>query len=299
VIIVNFNTEDVLKKCLLSIFKFTRGIKFEVIVVDNSSSDSSVEMLKENFQRVGVIENKNNLGFGVGNNQGAKIASGKYLCFFNPDVVLTENSLGKLLEKLGKNPEIGVCGPKILNSEKAIQQSVGFFPNLPQVFWWMTFIDDLPFGKFLKPYHIDHDSFYQKEQEVDWVTGAAMIISKRIFNGVGGFDENIFLYGEEVELCYRVKKAGFKVFYLPDTKVIHIGQASTKGNIAAITGEYKAVLYFYKKYKNIFARLIACLLLELGALTRILIFGFFKGNSKLLKAYWAAFCHPAKLTLAS
>ena len=291
IIIVNFNTRDVLKKCLLSIYKFTKGIKFEVIVVDNSSSDSSVEMLKKDFQKVRVIENKNNLGFGTGNNQGAKITVGRYLCFLNPDVVLTENSLEKLFKKLDKNPEDGVCGPKILNLKKVIQQSVGFFPNLPQVFWWMTFIDDLPFGKFLKPYHVDHDSFYQKEQEVDWITGAAMVINKIIFNKVGGFDENIFLYGEEVELCYRIKKAGFKVLYFPETKVIHIGQASTKGNIAAITGEYKAISYFYRKYKNIYARLFAYLLLELGALARILIFGFFKRNSKLLKAYWAAFCH--------
>jgi len=299
IVIVNFNTKDFLKKCLLSIFKFTKGIKFEVIVVDNLSSDSSIEMLRKDFREVKVIENKDNLGFGTGNNQGAKIAVGRYLCFLNPDVILTENSLEKMFKKLGKNTEIAVCGPKILNPEKVVQQSVGFFPDLPQVFWWMTFIDDLPFGKLLKPYHVDHDSFYQKEQEVDWVTGAAMMVRREVFEKVSGFDEKIFLYGEEVELCYRIKKDGFKILYFPDTKVIHIGQASTNGNIVAITGEYKAVLYFYEKYKSIYAKLFAYLLLELGALARILIFGFLKGNSKLLKAYWEAFCHPAKLTLTS
>jgi hypothetical protein len=298
IIIVNFNTKKILKKCLSSIFELTKEIEFEVIVVDNASSDSSVEMIEKFFPKVKIIANRKNLGFGSANNQGIKKAQGKYVCFLNSDVVLVENSLGKLIKISNKHSQVGIYGPKLVNVDKTIQQSAGFFPNLPQVFLWMTFIDDLPFGKLLKPYHVDHDSFYQEEQKVDWVTGAAMMVRKEVFERVGGFDEKIFLYGEEVELCYRVKKAGFSIFYTPVTKLIHIGRASMdKSDIGAITGEYKAILYFYEKYKSYLSRIIVFALLEFGALLRILIFGLCMGKKDLRRAYWMAFVHPSRLTL--
>lgn len=289
IIIVSFNTKELLEKCLTSFFRFLKGISFEVIVVDNASTDGSVQVAKS-FKGVKVIENKKNLGFGTANNQGAKTAIGKWLFFFNSDAYLIDNSLPKLLERLNKDKKIGVAGPLILNTDRTIQQSVGFFPNLPQVFYWMSFLDDLPGGDLLKPYHVDHDGFYKKEQKVDWVTGAAMIARKDVFKKVNGFDEKIFLYSEDVDLCYKIKAAGFKIIFSPAAIVVHLGRGSHKGtNIGAIVGEYKGVLYFYKKYKGQAAQVILKILLKAGAILRIFVFGLVLRRSELLKAYWMAF----------
>jgi len=298
IIIVSWNTKKLIVRCLESIFKFTKGISFEIIVVDNASSDNTEQIIKK-FPEVELIQNRKNLGFGTANNQGIKIAKGRYLCFLNPDTFLVENSFEKLVKYLDTKPKVGVLGPKLLNPDKSSQQSVGFFPHLPQVFWWMTFIDDLPFGEKLKPYHVDHDRFYQKEQQVDWVTGAVMVVRREVFDKVNGFDENVFLYGEEWELCFRIKKQGFEVLYTPVTKIVHLGRASMQSaNIGAITGEYKAILYFYQKHKTKLEKFFVLILLKMGALLRILVFGLILRRKELLKTYWSAFQNPDKLTLA-
>lgn len=289
IIIVSFNTKNLLKKCLVSIFKFFKGINFEVIVVDNASSDDSIQAVR-NFDEVRVIQNKKNLGFGTANNQGAKISKGRWLFFLNSDAYLIDNSIAKLLEKLSKNPKIGTVGPLILNENKTIQQSIGFFPNLPKIFYWMSFIDDLPGGELLKPYHLDHDRFYHREQKVDWITGAAMLVKREVFEKIKGFDEKIFLYGEDVDLCYRIEKAGFQIVFSPLAKVIHLGRGSSERlSILAIAGEYKGLLYLYRKYRGALAQFFLQLLLKWGALLRILIFGILLQRKELLKAYWRAF----------
>lgn len=290
IIIVSFNTSELLKKCLESIFKFLEGINFEVIVVDNASIDESPKMVFEKFPTVRLFTNRKNVGFGAANNQGAKVARGKYLFFFNSDAYLVDDSLLKLVERLNEDPKIGVIGPLVLSPNGSIQQSVGFFPNLPQVFYWMSFLDDLPKGEKLKPYHVDHNSFYQKEQEVDWVTGAAMMVRRDIFKKIGGFDKRIFMYGEDVELCFRIKNEGFIVKFTPITKVMHLGRGSVGGaNINAIVGEYNGLIYFYRKYRKLPARLVLYLLLKLGAILRIFIFGIMLGRRELLISYYKAF----------
>src|SRR3989338_9627627 len=171
VIIVNWNTKKLLEDCLKSIFKYTKGVSFEIIVVDNGSRDGSPKMVKNKFPQVKLIPNKENLGFTKANNQGIKIAKGKYILLLNSDTYLTENSFRKLLDKARSIGEsLGSLLPFLLNKDRSIQQSAGFSPHLLQVFWWMTFIDDLPGGTVLEPYHVDHESFYKKDQEVGWVT---------------------------------------------------------------------------------------------------------------------------------
>lgn len=289
IIIVSFNTKDLLKKCLESLSEHTKGISYEVIVVDNASTDDSVQMVSKNFPEVKLINNKENVGFGKANNQGAKEAKGRYLFFFNSDAYLKDNAVSKLTKFMDKDSQLGALGPLILNPDGSTQQSVGFFPDLPQVFYWMSFLDDLPGGDFLRPYHVDHDRFYTHQQKVDWITGAAMVVRKDVFEKVGGFDKNIFLYGEDLELCYRIKKAGSEVIFSPVAKIYHLGRGSHGGiNIGAIIGEYKGLLYFYKKYRGHTIRQILALLLKLGAILRILIFGIVLGRNELRKAYWKA-----------
>ncbi len=306
VIIVNWNTKKLLENCLFSIYKFTKEISFEVIVVDNGSEDQSPQIVKKKFPQVKLIINKSNLGFTRANNQGIKVAKGKYILLLNSDTYLIENSFKKLVEKafsleflrgptstIGstsnqvepRKGNLGALGPLLLNQDRSIQQSVGFFPHLPQVFWWMSFIDDLPFGSILKPYHVDHDSFYQKDRQVDWVTAAAILVPRSAIKKVGLLDEEIFMYGEEVDWCYRIKKAGFDIYFSPSTKIVHIGRGSTDQiPQKAILGEYKGIIYFYQKHRGKIPLQLVHLALKIGALARIIIFGLL-GRKETAKFY--------------
>ena len=289
VIIVSWNTKKLLYDCLNSIYKFTSGLKFEVVVVDNGSGDGSVDMVEKKFPKTKLILNKENLGFSKANNQGIKIAKGQYIFLLNSDTYLVENSFKKLLNNIKLRSKLGVIAPQLLNEDQTIQQSAGYFPHLPQIFFWMSFLDDLPFGMLFKPYHIDHDSFYKNGQQIDWVTAAALMIPKKVIDEVGLLDPQIFMYGEEVEWCYRIKKAGYKIYFSPITKIIHIGRGSHKKiPTQAFIGEYKSLIYFYKKYKSKIALQILKLLLKIGALVRIAAFGAL-GRKELAKSYVETF----------
>jgi len=289
IIIVNWNTKKLLHDCLQSIYKFTSGLKFEVVVVDNGSQDGSIDMMKKKFPKTKLILNKENLGFSKANNQGIKIAKGQYIFLLNSDTYLIENSFKKLLTNIKSRSKLGVIAPKLLSKDQTIQQSAGYFPHLPQVFFWMSFLDDLPIGMLFKPYHIDHDSFYKNGQQIDWVTAAALMIPKKVIDEVGLLDPQIFMYGEEIEWCYRIKKAGYKIYFSPITKIIHIGRGShQKIPTKAFIGEYEGLMYFYKKYKSRFALQILKLLLKIGALVRIAVFGTL-GRKELAKSYVETF----------
>jgi len=285
VIIVNWNTKKLTGDCLSSINKYTKWIRYEVILVDNASTDGSQKYLQKKFPQVRFILNKENLGFGKANNQGVKIAKGRYVLFLNSDTYLLENSLKILIKKADRTENLGALGPLLLNEDKSIQQSVGFFPHLPQIFYWMSFIDDLPGGTLLKPYHVDHDSFYKKEHEVDWLTGAALLIPRKIFDQVGGFDEKIFLYGEDIDLCRRIKDQNYRIIYSPVSKIVHIrGGSSNRISTRAFIGEYQGLKYLYKKFKGPISLQILSLFLKIVALARVVIFGAL-GKKELSKAY--------------
>lgn len=285
VVIVNWNTKKLTAEAISSIFKFTKEINFEVILVDNASKDGSQKYLQKKFPQVKFIFNKKNLGFGKANNQGAKISKGKYLFFLNSDTYLIENSLEKLVTKADNLENLGALGPLLLNEDKSIQQSVGFFPHIPQIFYWMFFIDDIPGGSYLKPLHVDHDAFYKKERAVDWQTGAALLIPKNIFNEVKGFDDKIFLYGEDIDICWRIKGRKHKIIFSPTSKIVHIrGGSSNKISTRAFIGEYQGLKYLYKKFKGPISLQILSLFLKIGALARVVIFGAL-GRKELAKAY--------------
>lgn len=291
IIIVSFNTKKLLKDCLESIFERTLGISFEVIIVDNNSSDGSPEMIKKEHSQVTLIRNKANLGFGKANNQGAREAKGKYLLFLNPDTLLIDNPINKIIDFVKKNEKIDICGCKLLNKDKTLQPSVGFFPNLPRVFFWMFFIDDIPvIRNLIKPYHQKMASFYQKEREVDWVTGAFLVIKREVFDKIGGFDEQFFMYEEEVDLCFLAKKGGSRAFYTPVGQVIHLkGGQSVEGFQRAVLLEFQGLINFFKKHKPSWQLPILKVLLRLGAFLRFAIFGILLGNSEKKRIYEKAF----------
>jgi len=284
-IIVNYKTQELVAGAIDSINIYAKGFNWEIIVVDNDSQDGSVEFLREKYPKVKVIREKQNLGFGRGNNVGVKQAKGEYLFFFNSDAYLTDTSLSKLLDRTREIENLGAIAPLILNTDKSIQQSGGYFPTLLKIFLWMSFIDDLPGGAALKPFHIDHDGFYKKERELDWITGAAFMVPAEVFKKVGGFDREIFMYGEDVDLCYRIKKAGYRVLMYPESRIVHIGQGSSgKISKSAILGEYKTILHVYEKHQGKSSLQMARIFLKIGGLLRILVFSLL-GRKELSQIY--------------
>jgi len=285
IIIPSYNTKNLLKECLASIFVETGEVKFEVIVVDNHSQDGSGEMVKKEFPQVKLISLKKNVGFGKANNLGVKKAQGEWLLFLNSDTQIMNRAIDEIFREVSSDKFQAtslVVGCQLLNPDGTIQPSVGFFPNLGRVGATMFFLDDLPFFKrWLKPYQQDDIGFYHRQQEVDWVTGAFLLVKKKDFEEISGFDERIFMYAEEVDLCYRLKQKGAKVLYLPMGKITHHkGASSLDGFEAAVIGEYKGLINFFKKHRPPWQLAFLRVGLALGALLRIGLFGIIDGRKR-------------------
>lgn len=292
IIIVNFNTSSLLIACLKSLFAAIRFARLtnnsEVIVVDNASVDESNEKVVKEFPQVILLANKENVGFAKANNQGIHKAKGEYVLLLNSDTEVKKDTLRHLLNSARLEKNLGVLGGKLFNMDGTIQFSLGFFPSISRVFFWMSFLDDIPLlSSLLTSYHIERESFYDRSHEVDWVSGACFLIRKEVGKKVGLFDENIFMYGEEVEWCYRIKKRGFRIVYTPTAHVFHkkggSGENGREG--AGIVEEFSSLLYFYKKHKKSWERKILRILLIFGALLRILVFGIMMRNLKKAKLY--------------
>lgn len=284
IIIVSFNTKDLLRKAVKSI---PTKPDWEVIVVDNASTDGSVEMLKEEFPGVKLITNSENLGFAKANNQGIKTSSGKFVLLLNSDTQVKKDALEQLVEFMQKNPQVGIASGQLLNPDGSIQPQGGYLPHLSNVAFWMLFIDDIPaIGKYLWPYHITDRKKFTKERRIGWVGGTAMMIKRVVLEKVGLLDEEIFMYAEDVEFCLRAQEAGFLVAITPLSKIIHYGQQSSGGApSAAWLGEYKGIKYIFKKHKPSWEYPIVRLLLKLGALLRMGIFGILQGRKDAYEAY--------------
>lgn len=284
VIIVSYNTRKVTKKCLRSLFEYTRGINFEVIVVDNASSDGSLPMLRA-FKRkhpIRLIAAKKNLGFGRANNRGAKIALGKYLLMLNSDTVFTTNTLRIALDEAKAIKDLGVYSCRLTNKDGTTQPTGGFFPTPLRVLTWQLFIDDLPLVKYwFRPVHPDQ-SWYERELEFDWLTGAFMLIPARVFKKVNGFDEKIFMYVEDTDICYRIKSLGKQIIYSPTTSITHLGGASGGSGLVA---EAKQTIFFVNKHFGPLAGFWSKLMIRLGSLLRYTLFAIIVPNEAKRSAY--------------
>lgn len=248
VIIVNYNTKNLLKNCLNSIFEKINNNDFEIIIVDNNSQDGSIEMLKNNFiSKIKLIENKENFGFGTANNIGANIAKGDYLFFLNSDIVVKKNIL-KNIEKVLKNKNIGAISPRlVLQNMENQEHAYGDFPLLLNLF----------FGKLKRKAKDEKNIIY-----TDWISGAALVIRRNIFKSIGGFDENFFMYFEDIDLCKRVKKEGYIIAVCKDILIVHLGGKSISNSLERKKYYYRSQDYFYKKYYGflgmIVMRVIRC-----------------------------------------
>ncbi|MEE8300653.1 MAG: glycosyltransferase family 2 protein [Desulfatiglandales bacterium] len=228
IIIVNYDTAGMLYRCLNSIAS-QWDIKTEVIVVDNASQDNSQDIIKENFPWVKLIANKHNLGFGRANNQALKSCKAKYVYFLNPDTELRQGVLRAMIEFMESHPEVGLAGTRIINPDGSPQSSVE--------------------KRYPGEKHAKHD-LKRLRGGIAWVLGASMIARRGIVEGLGGFDESFFLYGEEQDLCLRVRKAGSTIGYIPDSVVVHWGGQSERNALPVEVWKKKfdAELVFYRKH---------------------------------------------------
>lgn len=295
VVIVSYNTKKLLKDCLDSLYDKVQNVEFEIIVVDNASSDDSPQMVKKFFPKVILVESPNNLGFAAGNNLGLRKTKGEYILLLNSDTIMVENSLIKMVNFMEQNSKIGIASCKLVDIDGKVQPSGGFFPSLGRVFAWMLFLDDLPFvGSLIHPFHPHNPDFYTKDKWYDqlhfqdWVTGAFFLVRQKVFRDIGVLDENFFMYVEEMEFCYRAKKAGWGIAYTPETKVIHLG-AQSGSNKGAVLGEYKGLRYFFAKHRSSIEMPFLRILLKVGAALRILLFGIMKRNWEIKTTYVEAF----------
>ena len=243
-----------------------------------------------------IIENKENIGFGKANNQGMKKSRGKYILLLNSDTLLKDNVLGEMVHWMDNHPKAGASSCALRNKDGSLQGTGGYFPNLPKVASWMFFVDDLPvIDQLLKPFHPMHpksffnkgDKSFSKTQPRDWLTGAFLLIRSEAFKQTGYFDEDYFMYVEEVDYCFRLKRHGWQIWYLPRWSITHYGGASGTNELA-IVSEYKGLVTFYKKHKSSWQGNILKLLLRTGALARIIIFGILEGGSSA-RTYAKAF----------
>ena len=275
VVIVNYNTPDLTLDCVKSIEKNTKNLKYELILVDNALNAKDSIALQNN--KTTIIHNKKNLGFTGGNNVGMKKAKGRYLLLLNSDTLIHDNVLAEMVGWLDNNPKIGLATCSLKNKDGSIQATGGFFPTLLRVFSWMT-IQDLPFvDRFIKPFH-PKSSFYREVtssaypqgRELDWVTGAFLLVRREVINQIGYLDEEYFMYTEDTDYCYKAKEKKWKIVYSPVWSITHLGGASSTKEFP-ILSEYKNVKLFYKKHYPSWQYGILRTLLKLGSLWRMVL----------------------------
>lgn len=262
IIIVNWNTKGLLLRCLKSLKQILQKPGVEVFVVDNGSTDGSKETVRAEFPEVILIDNPSNLGFAMANNQAMSLSKGKYILLLNPDTQVKEGAVETLLSFMKAHLEVGVAGAQLLNPDGSKQNSIANFPSLAtellnkSLLRWL-FPDRFP-GK---------ERGYSTPIEVDSVIGACMMVRRKAIERVGMLDEEYFLFLEETDWCYRMKKGGWKVYHVPQAEVIHFqGKSAEKDKKRAKIEYYRSRYLFFKKHRGAwqwFVLLIG-LLIKLG-----------------------------------
>jgi len=270
VIIVNYNVKHFIEQCLLSVRKAMQGIDGDVWVVDNNSVDGSQAMLKEKFPDVQLIESKDNLGFSRGNNLAIRQAQGEYVLLLNPDTVVEESTFRKCIEFMDAHPDAGALGVKMLDGEgNFLPESKRSLPTLWVAFYKIfglarLFPKSKKFGKYHLTY-LDKDA----DHEVDVLSGAFMWMRKTVLDKIGHLDETFFMYGEDIDLSYRVQLGGYKNYYFAGTKIIHYkGESTKKGSINYVRVFYNAMIIFARKHFSKRGRSLYILLIRFAVYFR-------------------------------
>jgi hypothetical protein len=234
VIIVNYNHKYFPRLAVEALEKSKTNFPFEIIVVDNNSHDEeSMTFLKKAHEnkRITLIQSPKNVGFGNGNNLGAKIAQGQFVFFHNPDVTVHEDSLQKMVNFLEKNPDMGMIGPKLVYSSGKVQESCRRHMKFSDLVLNRTPLGKLPVFKKRVQRYLMEDFDHSRIQDVDLITGAAIMMPRELYEKIGGFDPRYFLFMEDFDLCRMVKKAGYRVVYYPEAEVDHYHKRLSQGSL--------------------------------------------------------------------
>jgi GT2 family glycosyltransferase/lipopolysaccharide/colanic/teichoic acid biosynthesis glycosyltransferase len=255
-IIVNYNAKDFLKPCLESLARESSQMNLEVVVIDNASSDGSEKALSHPPLPIAFIRNTKNIGLARANNQGLRMTRGRYLLFLNPDVELLPGALSRLVRFLDGHPEAGMVGPKLLNPDRSLQYSCREFYTLPTLLLRRSFLGRIPPGRSLVQRHLMASWDHSEVREVDWLLGAFLLIRRETVETVGMMDERFFLYFEDVDWCFRMRKAGWKVYYLPEAEAIHYHyrHSARKGFRQARDSHIGSLVKFVSKYGGLIGR---------------------------------------------
>jgi hypothetical protein len=250
VIILSYNTRDLLRACLRSVFANQLPASLEVIVVDNCSSDGSADMAESEFPAVRVIRSPRNGGFAFGNNQGLRVARGRYILLLNTDTVVPPDAFSTLISFMDQRPEAGICGPRLVRADGSLDMACRrSFPTPEVSFYRIVGLSHLfPKSRRFARYNL---TFLDERQlaEVDSVVGACMMVRREAMEQAGLLDEDYFMYGEDLDWAYRIKSKGWKVFYNPAVTVLHYKRQSSKQRpVKTIVEFYHAMLIFHRKH---------------------------------------------------
>ncbi|MDP1721659.1 MAG: glycosyltransferase family 2 protein [Candidatus Gottesmanbacteria bacterium] len=276
IIIPSYNTSALLERCLTSIYKSLRKseITFEVIVVDNASTDGTPEVVRSQFSHVHLVRNKENVGYGKANNQGISGAKGTYILLLNSDTVAKDDAIGGLYRFIMKKHHAFVGG-KLLNEDGSTQSSCGPFFTIIRVFLMLFVRGDYWGVTRYSP---------TSTRVVDWVSGACLMGRKTDFMQIGLFDEGIFMYMEDIDFLYRARIMDFRAWFYPDAQFIHVGAASSKSRKTPVVNIFRGLVYFYKKYYGIIQQMMLHRMLRGKALAAIIV-GRMIGKPGIVQTY--------------
>ena len=264
IVIVNWNVREELRNCLASIYRGLRGeLPSEVFVVDNASRDGSVEMVREEFPLAKLVENRMNLGFTAANNQAIRRSQGRYVLLLNPDTEVVGDALARMVDYMDTHPEVGLIGPQLLASDGSVQSSRRRFPSLATAFLESTVLQRwFTSSRVIRHYYV-LDRSDEELQAVDWVAGACLLVRREAIEDVGLMDEDFFMYSEELDWCYRIKRAGWQIIYFPEAKIIHHEGRSSQQEVPArhIYFQESKITFFRKHHGLWQARALRAFLL--------------------------------------
>jgi len=281
IIIVSFNIKNLLKNCLTSIFNITKEIEYEVIVVDNTSIDGTLEMIESDFPDVILVRNKTNKGFGIANNEGVKISHGRNIFFLNPDTILLNNAVKELSDYLDRNPNVGAVGGNLFNSD--LKPAHSFKRYFPSIFWEVNelfcgFPEKLLYGRSVQ------FNYTNNPVDVAFLTGADLMIPRRVFDLAGGFDKRFFMYFEESDFEKRIAKLKYKRVCVPTSKIIHLEGGSIKNDEEKIEFYLKGRQHYLKSNLNPFSKSLCNVVFFIKIYSRIIIFVILFNKQKI--DYW-------------
>ena len=267
VVIVNWNTCDLLRMCLASVFRYMQGIAYEVFVVDNASSDGSSDMVAQEFPAARVIRNTENVGFSRANNQAIRLTSSRYVLLLNSDTELRSPALPEIVSFMDQHPSVGICGTKLLHADGAWQYSCDVFPRKPVILLRDKLANlCLPGNSFTREGKMAQWD-YHNNFPVDYVIGAVLCIRRETLAHIGLLDEQSFMYAEDIDWCYRAKLAGWDVYYVGKISIYHYNQGSSAKSpeLSAHLRRMReqSLLQFYQKYYGRFTATIMKLIMAL------------------------------------